>query len=328
MTTSPVRLAIVGAGHMGARHASCIRVTAEAQLTAVYSPNPDHASALASAGAQVCTSMEDLVHRSDLDAVIIATPTASHAELALMALRAGKHVIVEKPLARTMAESMMLRQTAERAGVLLLTGHVARFTPALRVLHQQVLLGEVGTPAVIHMSRETASPALGWRRDLVASGGVILDLGIHEFDWLLWTIGPVERVYSRAVSRSGGDAHEYALTTLRFGSGAIAQVESSMVRSSGFRIAGEIAGDRGMVTYDSDLDQALLSDLESPGRAMHDGLPTNYTERSPYVAQMEHWVRCILGREPPEVTPEQACDALKVALAALESAETGRVVTL
>jgi predicted dehydrogenase len=135
-------------------------------------------------------------------------------------------------------------------------------------------------------------------------------------------------VYCRAVARSGGDAHCYALTTLRLASGAIAQVESSMVRASGFRTTGEIAGDQGMLTYDSDLDQALLSDLEAPGRAVWDGFPTTYTDRSPYVAQMEHWVRCILGREAPEVTAKQARDALQVALAALESAVTGEAVTL
>jgi predicted dehydrogenase len=329
MTASSVRLAIVGAGHMGARHAACIRATQEARLTAVYSPNLEHARALAAGyEAQVCAGVEELAGRQDVDAVVVAAPTSSHADLALAAIRAGKHVIVEKPLARTMDEAQMLMRTAEGAGVLLLTGHVARFYPALRLLHEQITLGRVGAPAVIHLSRETATPAVGWRSDLAKSGGVILDLGIHEFDWLLWTIGPVERVYCKAVVRSGGDAHEYAITTLRLASGAIAQVESSMVRASGFRTAGEIAGDKGMLTFDSDLDQALRSDLEAQGRSVQDGLPTTFTDRSPYVTQMEHWVRCIQGRDPPEVTPKQACDALQVALAALESAATGRAVTL
>jgi predicted dehydrogenase len=301
MTSNPVRLAIVGAGHMGARHAACIHVVPEARLTTVYSRNLEHASLFAAGfEAKVSASMEDLMGRSDVDAVIVATPTARHAEPALMAIQAGKHVIVEKPLARTMGEAEMLVRAAEQAGVLLLTGHVARFYPAFRLLHDQVVSGVVGAPAVIHMSRETATPATGWRGDLAEGGGVLLDLGIHE----------------------------YALTTLRLASGAIAQVESSMVRASGFRTTGEIAGDQGMLTYDSDLDQALLSDLEAPGRAVWDGFPTTYTDRSPYVAQMEHWVRCILGREAPEVTAKQARDALQVALAALESAVTGEAVTL
>lgn len=329
MTMKPVRLAIAGAGHMGARHSACIRANPEAQLVAVWSRTPQHAAALAaSAGAQVASSVEELVQRADVDAVIVATQTGNHAETALAAIQAGKHVLVEKPLARTLPEAEMLIRAADDANVLLLTGHVLRFYRVFRVLHDHILAGDIGAPAVIHMSRETSVVPTGWRSLLAEGGGVILDLGIHESDWLLWTLGPVQRVYCRAVSRTGSPAHDYALSTLRFASGAIAHVESSAVRASGFRIAGEFAGDGGMLTYDSDLDQALRMDFEPVGRATWEGLPTTYTGPSPYGLQLEHWVRCIRGLEPPAVAPEQALDALRVALAALESVQTGKAVTL
>lgn len=329
MKMRPVRLAIAGAGHMGARHATCIRANPEAQLVAVWSRTHEHAAALATrADAKGVASVEELVQRADVDAVIVATPTANHAETALAAIRAGKHVLIEKPLARTVAEAEILVRAAEDAGVLLLTGHVLRYYPVFSSLHDQILAGKIGIPAVIHMSRETSTVPAGWRSSLAEGGGVVLDLGIHEFDWLLWTLGPVLRVYCRAVCRSSATAHEYALTTLRFASGAIAHIESSAIRASGFRVSGEFAGDKGMLTYDSDLDQALRLDSEPVGRASLEGLPTTYTGPSPYTLQLEHWVRCIRGFEPPAVPPEQALSALRVALAALDSAETGKAVTL
>lgn len=314
---------------MGARHAACLRASPQATLAGVWSRTSEHATLLAADHqARIYPTLQEMVCDPDLDAVIVATPTRHHAEAALAAIRAGKHAIVEKPLAHSTADADMLLREAERAGVLLLTGHVVRFFPAFRTLHDQVVSGTIGQPAVIHMSRETATPLTGWRADLAEGGGVILDLGIHEFDWLLWTLGPVSRVYCRAVSRSGRSAEDYALTTLRFQSGAIAEVESSALRASGFRTYGEIAGDQGLLSYDSERDQALCVDTDAPGRAVWQGLPTSYAGRSAYVEQLDHWVRCIRGQEEPEVGPEQACAALRVALAALDSAESGKAVTL
>jgi len=328
MSVGPVRFGIVGAGHMGERHAACIRMTPDARLTAVYSRTQEHATALARAhGARACPSLDELTHSPDVDAVIVATPTADHYKAALAALRAGKHAIVEKPLTRTLAQAETLAQCARDQGTLLLTGHVVRFFPAFRSLHDHVSSGKIGVPAVIRMSREVRAPATAWRDDLASSGGVILDLAIHEFDWLLWTIGPAARVFARGVCRNGGDAHTYALISLRFANGAIAHVESSVVRSTGPHVYGELAGDGGLVTYDSDLDTPLSFDLSAED-AMWEGLPTTYTEASPFVLQLQHWVRCIQGREQAAVPPEEACAALRVALAALQSAQTGQVVTL
>lgn len=329
MADRPVRFGIVGAGHMGARHAACLRVSQQATLAGFWSRTVAHAALLAADDdARVYPTLQDMVSDPALDAVVVSTPTVHHAEAALAVIRAGKHAIVEKPLARSVADAEMLLREAERAGVLLLTGHIVRFFPVFRTLHDQVVSGTIGQPAVVHMSRETATPLTGWRADMADGGGIILDLGIHEFDWLLWTLGPVSRVYSRALSRSEGGADDYALTTLRFQSGAIAEVESSALRASGFRTSGEIAGDQGLLTYDSECDQALVVDSDPPGRAVWQGLPTSYAGPSAYVQQLEHWVRCIRGQEAPAVGPDQACAALRVALAALESAESGEAVAL
>ena len=327
MGDRPVQLAIAGAGHMGARHAAAIRTCESAELVAVWSRTRAHAARLAGEhGARVAESLSALVESFDIDAVIVCTPPAHHAEPALAAFRAGKHVIVEKPLARSISHGERMIEAADAAGLFLMTAHVARHLPLLRTLHDQVLSGAIGEIAMIHMSRETATALSGWRIDPAEGGGVVLHLGIHEFDWLLWTAGPVERVYCRAASRVRDAAAAYALTTLRFRSGAIAEVESSATKGEGFRISGELAGDAGLITYDSDRDVALSTDLEPLGRAEYGGLPTSFTRASPFLEQMEHWMRCLRGQERPLVKPSEALDALRVALAALESARSGQVL--
>jgi predicted dehydrogenase len=325
----PVRLAILGAGHIGARHAACAAQIAEAEIVAVWSRTPASAAALAAqVGARACATLQEVAEAPDIDATIVCTPSALHAEAAIALARAGKHVICEKPLARTVAQAEAIIQAAERADVQLLVAHVVRFFPAFRRLYDLIQGGAIGTPAVIRMSRETAGAPTGWRADLAMSGGALLEMGIHDFDWLLWACGPAERVTCRAISRGGQSAPDYALTTLRLAGGAIAHVESSMVATAGFRTHGEIAGDAGLLAYDSDGDTALRVQLREPGPAPAVQLPTTYTMDSPYVAQLRHFCRVIQGLEAPLITPAEALAALRVGLAALASAETGRTVSL
>ncbi len=327
--TKPVRLAILGAGHMGAQYMACAQQVSEAQIVAVWSRTPASAAALASrAGARPIATLAEVAAADDVDAAIVCTPNALHAEAAIAMARAGKHVICEKPMARTLEQAEAMCQAAERARVHLLVGHVVRFFPAFARMHALLQQEALGQPAVIRMSRETDAAPRGWRADLAMSGGALLEMGIHDFDWLLWACGPAERVTCRAISRGGTSAPDYALTTLRLASGAIAHVESSMVAAAGFRTYGEIAGDRGLLAYDSNCDMALQVQLYEPSPAPEIQIPTTFTVTNPYVQQLQHFCRVIQGLEEPLVTPEEALAALHVGLAALESAQTGRSVSL
>lgn len=325
----PVRLAILGAGHIGRRHAACAQQVSEATVTAVWSRTPSSAARLGhDIGARTLANLSELHDADDVDAVIVCTPSAYHVEPALAGLQAGKHVICEKPLARTLEQADQIRAAAEEAGLGLYVAHVVRFFPSFRQLHDQVVAGTVGQPAVIRMSRATDKAPTGWRAELALSGGALLEMGVHDLDWLLWTCGPAERVFCRSMHRGNYTAPDYALTTVRLRSGAIAHVESSMAKTKGFRVHGEIAGDRGLLSYDSDDDTALrLEPLDSTGLpGIH--IPTTYTIESPYVSQLRHFCRCIRDSEAPLVTPDQAREALRVSLAALESAGTNRPVSL
>lgn len=327
-----VRLAILGAGAIAGVHALAAQEMAEATVTAVWSRVPAHAADLAArVGATTCETIAEAVARDDVDAVVVATPTFLHHEHAVAAARAGKHVICEKPLARHLAGAEAVMEATRRAGVRLLVAHVVRFFPEFGALRRAVLDGAVGRPAIVRLARVSGYPRGrdDWHVPFHQSGGVLLDMGIHDLDWLLWTFGPAERVYARTLDPATRRPFvDYALTTLRLRSGAMAHIESSWAETGGFRTYGEVSGDGGLLAYDSAANPALTVSLRQPAAAPRVSIPTSYTRESPYVTQLRHFAHCIRGEAEPIVAPEEAFEALRAALAALDTATGGQPARL
>jgi len=330
--SKPVRLAIIGAGTIGTIHGLCSLQSPEAAVTAVWSRSAEKASQLAQRlGARACSSVEEAVNSPDVDAVLICTPTFTHEAHAMAAIRAGKHVICEKPLTRELDTAQAVIEAARAAGVQLHVAHVVRFFLEFRRLHDLVQQGAIGQPALVRMTRASSFPhgSGDWHNQIALSGGVVLDMGIHDLDWLLWTFGSVERVYGRGLYQRGAPFLDYALLTLRLRSGVIAHVECSWAEPAGFRVHGEVSGDKGMLTYDSLDSTALRVDLRHPPDTPPGvNVPTTYTAESPYVTQLRHFARCVRGEEQPVITPEEAYESLRLALAALESTNASWPVML
>jgi predicted dehydrogenase len=154
------------------------------------------------------------------------------------------------------------------------------------------------------------------------SGGVLLDLAIHDFDWLRWVLGEVKCLYSRSVGASTGTGPDYALTTLTFDSGAIAHVESTWMDPSGFRTTFEVAGSGGLIQHDS-RSVATVRVVTSDGAQL--AQPT-VTGEDPYYLQLEAFMQAVKEGKPVPVTAQDGAMALSIALAACESAKTGEVV--
>lgn len=325
------RVALLGAGKLGRTHARHWAAIPEAEVVGVFDIHPESAQ-----GVGVGTAYGDfdtLIRQAGPDIVDICTPTPSHREYIEKAARAGMAVFVEKPLARTLEDCDAIVAAVEAAKTPLMAGHVVRYFPAYREAKRIVDAGGVGAPAAIRAERLAAFPARShsqtWYADPRQSGGVVLDAMLHDFDWLRWCFGPVQRVFAKGLYNHPEYAGvlDYALVTLRFASGAVAHVTGSWAHVGPMRTGFEIAGDGGLVEYDS-------ADTASFTRARRQPTPQNAAEsllapeEDPYYLELRAFVDALNHKAPPPITVHDARQAVRIALAALESVETGKAVTL
>jgi predicted dehydrogenase len=316
---------------MGGVHADAWRA-AGAPVTAVLSRPGGSGEALARQhGARLLHDWDEFTDAVDL--VDLCTPTHLHHDGALRAARAGRAVLVEKPLARTASQAEEIVETCAARGVRLLVGHVLRFFPEYARAKELVDSGDVGTPAVLRLGRNRSLPGAdggSWFLDEEKSGGLVLDLMIHDLDYAQWVAGPVTSVYARSVraARPGAPV-DHAVALLQHAGGAITHVESSWAHPPAvFRTYLEIAGTAGLLQSDSDRTAALRLALRSPGPGDAVGLPDNPVAQSPFELQMRHFLEVLAGTAEPVVPPREALSALRVAEAAAESLRSGRPVSL
>jgi predicted dehydrogenase len=317
------RVGIVGSGGMGNWHASRWRAL-PVELAGFYDTDVDRAVALAAKhGGQAYASVEALVDGSDI--VDICTPPADHAAATVAAARAGRHVVCEKPIARKLADAQRMIEACETAGVRLFVAHVVRFFPEFVRAKAVLDSGALGRLGVVRTVRGGAPPGRGWFSDITQSGGVILDVAIHDIDYLRWFCGDVARVFARGLTFRGLTV-DHALITLRFESGAIGHIEGSWAFPPGnFRTAFELAGTEGILVHDSD-DVSPLQVQYQPGAAPIDspgGGDLAPPEDDPYLRELQHFLAALDSGAPFLVTPHDALAALRVSLAAIESVRTG-----
>ena len=323
-----MRVGLVGAGFIGAVHLGAYANMPEVEVVGVADAVPEIATAGAAVvGARAYSSYEELVAAEDVDVVDVCLPTAFHRELALKVARDGKHLILEKPIARSLEDAKAILDAFDGNSRRLFVGHVVRFFPEYACIKEMIDAGELGTVGVARTSRR--SPFLtgwnDWYADWRMSGGVLLDLVIHDFDFLRWALGEVERVYARGVMGREYNRLDYALVTLRFEGGAIAHVEGQWGYPGPFNYSTEVAGSRAMVTVDS-TDQApvrLLGGATDPGES-----PDVIVGKSPFQTELEHFIRCAATGEESIVGGRDAYEALRIGHAAIESVKSGRPVAM
>ncbi len=310
---------------MGHVHGNQYAKMSDVRLVA-YDADADRVSAYQTKfGAESASSLEELVTR--VDALDVCVPTDLHLPIARQALSAGKPVLVEKPICRTVAEGRELAAAAREGNTWVMPAQVVRFFAEYETAHRAVVDGRIGRPAVIRLRRGGKCPvgADGWFRDVSRSGGVLLDLAVHEFDWLRWTFGEVRRVTSRSVRVAHPDLEapgDYALTLCEMESGAIAHIESTWMDPGGFRITMELCGSDGQIDFDSRNFQSVRTTTEA-GVQFDNALSGT---DDPYYREIRAFVDAVAGRARPPVTLEDGLAALAIAEAALESARTRRPV--
>jgi predicted dehydrogenase len=271
-----------------------------------------------------------VIARSDVDIVGIMTPTPTHARYVVAAAHAGKHIFCEKPFARTVVQCREAIAAAKKARVKLFVAHVVRYFQEFEAIRAQVAAGKIGKPGFVKLYRGGIFPVGvdGWFRDYAQSGGVTFDSMIHDFDWLRYTFGEPERVFCQALRRAAPEFIDYSMATFRMKSGIIAKVIGTWAHPSGFRVEVEVCGDKGMLQFNSD--EASLSTMKrtQPGVAPGVIVPASPVPVSPYQLEWQDFLTCVEGRSDVRVTPEDALQAVRMAAAALKSADTGQPVNL
>jgi predicted dehydrogenase len=326
------RIALLGAGMMGATHARAYATIPDAEVVAIFSREAEIAAPLGDLlGAPVYTDLDRLWQETAPEAVDCCLPTFLHRSAVEAAALHRCQVICEKPLALTLEDGRAMLDACRAAGVRLLVAQVVRFFPAYRALAEALRDGSAGTPVTVSLLRQAFFPLGedGWYRDPSQSGGIFLDLMIHDIDWALRQFGPVERVYAREAHSSSRSPFAQGMATLRHRSGTLTQLTVTWGHPGPFTTAVEISGTGGLLRYHSADSESLR--VLVPQTAVSQGsvpLPDVSTGEDPYRTELAHFVEVLEGRAEPLVRPEEALAALQVALLARESAETGRAYTV
>jgi len=325
-----MNLAIIGCSGMGVQH-GLMASGAGLSVVACVDTNSKAARSLAKQhGAKAYSKASDVLGREDVDAVCIATPTPTHKDLVVASAKAGKHIFCEKPFTRTEQQAGQALRAVEKTGVKLFVGHVVRYFQEFEAMKAQVESGKIGRTGFVRMYRGGICPvgSGNWFRDFEQSGGVVLDTSIHDFDWLRYVFGEVDRVYAQRAPRTTPAPMDYAMTTLHFRNDLLAHVIGTWAHPQGFRVKVEICGDGGMVQFDSDEAPLNMHSREQAGKGPGMIIPGSPVDVSPYQLEWEDFARWLEADIEPRVSPEDAVQAIRIANAALKSAESGRPVTL
>ncbi|GAC1349979.1 MAG: scyllo-inositol 2-dehydrogenase [Ktedonobacteraceae bacterium] len=276
----------------------------------------------------------ELMALSELDAVVIATPTSTHHELVIAAANVGKATFCEKPLALTLEDTLTALEAVARARVALQIGFMRRFDAGYQKAKALIADGLIGYPVTFKsLSRDPFCPPRNYM-DPAKSGGLILDMAIHDFDLARWLMGSeVERVTAEGTTlvckelESVGDI-DNALINLRFVNGALGNVEVSRNAFYGYDIRTEVLGSEGAVMIGVHQHTPVVL-LTRSGGAQHDVTPY-LMERfgDAYRAQMQHFVNCLREKQPPSVGGAEALAALEICIAATRAYQEGRAVRI
>ena len=323
------KVGVVGAGNIAQIHGKCWS-DLPVRLQGWFDVVPAAAARSAQTwGGIIFDSLEDLL--TDCDIVDVCTSVQHHKDVVLAAAAQGKAIVCEKPLARTVADCQEIVAYCEDAGSRLFVAQVVRFFPQFVAAREALVSGQLGDPAVIRTVRAFGFPGGGSHGaaqqygDFQRSGGVVLDVAIHDIDYQRWCFGEVDRVFARGLLEAGIPQTDHALVSLRFASGAIGHIEASWAHKQGLsRTHLEIAGTKGVMEWDSRDKDPLETATTATGGARK---LTPYAGKDhPWHAELSHFVQCLESGAPFRVSPEDGLMAVKISEAVLHSIRTGQPV--
>lgn len=338
-----VRVALIGGGFVSDIHAEAFQESPEAQVVAVCNVNKDALEPFARKW-KIPNTFSDyrkVLDRKDVDMVVLGIPNDLHQEVAVAAAEAGKHIVVEKPLAHTLEAGQAMVKAAKKHKVKLMYAETLCFSPKYARARKLVQEGAVGKLYMVKQGEKHSGPHSDWFYDIKRSGGgAIMDMGCHGIEWARWmydkpnvksVVAHCQRVYHE---RCKGE--DNSVIIVEFEGGGIAVIEDSWVKHGGMDDRVEIFGTKGAIYCDLLHGSSMETySLDGYGYAMEKAGETKgwtftvFEESHIYgfPHEMRHFTQCVLNDETPRETGEDGVAVLEIIYAAYESAGTGRKIT-
>lgn len=328
-----LNVGLIGLGRLGRVYARDLATRIpETRLVAVADTDPAAVDEVAGPyeGTRSYTEPDKLLDDPGVEAVVIVSPTHTHRAFAVAAAARGKATFCEKPPALSLSETLVMKEAVERAGCFFQMGFMRRFDAGYAAAKRRVEEGVVGTPVVFKSSSRDPHRTTLEYADPKSSGGMILDMGIHDFDLARWFMGEVQSVQAVAGTlaypelATVGDI-DNAVVSLVFADGRLGVVDLSRNGIYGYDITTELLGTAGTLRIGYLRETPLLVMTENS--VAHDTVPY-FMERfaGAYTAQLQNFARNVLqGRRPP-ITIDDGIAALRIAIAADRAYRTGQPV--
>lgn len=310
-----IGVGVIGTGFWGRNHARVLSELENTKLVAICDINSERAEAIAKKyNADWYTRDDDLLGREDIDGVCICTPTTTHSEIALKAIRHGKHLLVEKPMADTIVQAAKILEKANENKLHLMVGFIERFNPGLTRTKSIIDKGEIGE-VVLAISRR-----VGRWPERIGDVGVVKDSAIHDLDIMRFLFAEEpQTVYARAGSLNHR-YEDYAQIVLSFSGIKTAFVEANWLTPRKVRTL-TVTGSKAIVNADYLTQEITIEDDEKEVKPK-----TGYSE--PLKLELENFANSIINNREPNVTGLDGLRALQIAEASLKSAKTGRTIQL
>lgn len=327
-----IRFGLLGAGRIGKVHAKAVTGDAQAKLVAVADAMPAAAQAIADQYGCDVRTIEAIEAAKDIDAVVICTPTDTHADLIERFVRAGKAVFCEKPIDLSLARVKACLEVVRAEKGTLMVGFNRRFDPHFRAVRAEIDKGTIGeVEMVVITSRDPGAPPVEY---IKRSGGIFRDMTIHDFDMARFLLGEeISEVVATAavlVDPAIGKAGDFdsVQVLLKTASGKQAMISNSRRATYGYDQRIEVHGSKGAVSAENQrpvsIEVATGAGYTRP--PLHDFFMTRYTEA--YAAEIATFIAAMAGTGKAEPTGEDGLIALALADAAVKSVTEGRVVKM
>ena len=327
-----IRFGLLGAGRIGKVHAKAVTGDANARLVAVADAFPAAAQAIADQCGCAVRTIDEIAAAADIDAVVICTPTDTHADLIELFVKAGKAVFCEKPIDLSLARVKSCLDVVRAHKGTLMVGFNRRFDPHFRAVRGQIDDGAIGdVEMVVITSRDPGAPPVDY---IKRSGGIFRDMTIHDFDMARFLLGEeVTEVVATAavlVDPAIGAAGDFdsVQVLLRTASGRQAMISNSRRATYGYDQRIEVHGSKGMVSAENQRPVSIeVANAQGYTRPpLHDFFMTRYTEA--YAAEIASFIAAMAGKGKAEPSGEDGLIALALADAAVKSVSEGRIVKM